>query len=115
VSKKGVKKGSQQALSYTAKQQSLRQAQDITLFQDGIQTAIDITMIVLNQEFGLGCERLKRFNEEFSLMFSDVMQKRREDKDDSDRWYSEQKFEEALKRACGPYYVEKKVRYAEDG
>lgn len=76
--------------------------------------ALDISSLVLNQDFGLGPERLKRFAEKFQGMFSEAMQRNREDKDDKDRWYSEQKFEEAMKRAWGPYYEPRNVRYAED-
>ena len=97
--KAGVKKGSEQAQTYADRVNAAKHATNLTIFYDGMQQTLDVTMLVLNQGFGFGCERLKKFNDAFSEMFAEAMKMSREDKDDKDQWYSIQKFEEALKQA----------------
>jgi len=110
--KNGVKKGSTQAKNFAARNKAITEATRMTLFYDGMQHALDITSIVLNEEFGLGQERLKKFGLAFEKKFAEIQERSRAD-DDKDRWYSEEQFENELRRAWGPYYTPRKERYNE--
>ena len=113
--KKGVKKGSYQAQTYSRRVNAAREATNLTIFQDGMQHAIDITSMVLHKTFGFGPERLKKFGDGFQDKFSEIQQYSREDRaDDKDQWYSEERFENELKEAWGPYYTPRAIRYDED-
>lgn len=109
----GVKKGSAQAKSYAAKAKAMTKATQETIFYDGMQYALDIASIVLNEEYGFGPERLKKFGTGFSAKFAEVQERSRAD-DDKDRWYSEEQFENELRKAWGEYYTPRKERYHED-
>ena len=109
----GVKKGSAQARSYAARNKAITEATRQTLFYDGMQYALDIASVVLNEEYGFGPDRLKRFGSGFSKKFAEVQDRSRAD-DDKDRWYSEEQFEAELRNAWGPYYTPRKERYKED-
>ena len=112
--KLGVKKGSAQAKAFAARSRAITQATRETLFYDGMQHALDIASIVLNEEYGFGPERLKKFGIGFGNKFSEVQARARAD-DDKDRWYSEEQFENELRKAWGEYYTPRKDRYHEDG
>lgn len=109
----GVKKGSVQANNYAARTKAITQATRETIFYDGMQYALDIASVVLNEEYGFGPDRLKRFGIGFSNKFAEVQERSRAD-DDKDRWYSEEQFENELRKAWGEYYTPRKERYHED-
>ena len=108
-----VKKGSAQAQSYVIRKQLIENARDTTIFQDGMQNALDIASLVLHETYGFGAERLKRFAEGYTKKFSEVQARTREDTD-KQKWYSDAQFETEMKIAWGPYYQPHEVRYAED-
>lgn len=113
--KNGVKKGSYQAQTYTNRVNAAREATNLTIFQDGMQHALDIASIVLNETFGFGPERLKKFGIGFQDKFAEIQEESREDKEnDKERWYSEEQFENALKKAWGQYYTPRAIRYNEE-
>lgn len=113
--KNGVKKGSYQAQTYADRVNAARAATNLTIFQDGMQHALDIASIVLHETFGFGPERLKKFGIGFQDKFEKVQKESRADKaDDEERWYSEERFENELKEAWGPYYTPRAIRYGED-
>lgn len=110
----GVKKGSDQANSYLDKSRRIVEAKRLVIFEDGMQYALDIASVVMNQEFGFGQDRLRRFSEAFDKLFQEIQAESRSDRDDKDRWYSEQKFEDAMMKAWGKFYEPRSVRYRED-
>lgn len=112
--KQGVKKGSHQAQAYAKRVAATTEATRMVVFQDGMQTALDIASLVLHDVYGFGPDRLKRFSEGFTEKFSHVQKNNREDKEDKDRWYSEEQFEREMREAWGPYYQNRQVRYCED-
>lgn len=113
--KQGVKKGSVQAKTYANRVSAAREATNMVIFQDGMQTALDITSLVLHDIYGFGPDRLKRFAEGFEKKFSLVQRNNREDNEDRDRWYSEEQFEREMREAWGQYYQPRQIRYCEDG
>ena len=113
--KNGVKKGSYQAQTYSNRVNAARAATNLTIFQDGMQHALDVASLILHDSFGFGPERLKKFAIGVQDRFSEIQKDSREDKaDDKERWYSEEKFEAELKAAWGPYYTPRAIRYDED-
>lgn len=112
--KNAVKKGSSQAQNYANRVAAATEATNMVIFQDGMQTALDIASLVLHDVYGFGPDRLKRFSEGFTEKFGDVQKRNREDKEDKARWYSEEQFEREMRDAWGPYYQTRKVRYCED-
>ena len=109
-----VKKGSEQAKTYLRQAAERVEDKKMTLYREAMQASADIASLVLNQEFGFGPERLKRFADGFIRMHHEVRVLDREDQDDKDAWYSVQMFEDAMKRAWGEYYQPREVRFSDD-
>ena len=75
------------------------------------QETLDAASLTLHEVFGFEPERLKRFGEAFAEKFHEIQDLNREDKDDPDRDYSRQKFEQAMYEAWGEYYEPHDKRY----
>lgn len=72
----------------------------------------DMALIALNEAFGFGEERLKRFADAYAETRRKWATVTLDDaKDDRDAEYSHVRYEELLKRICGKYYVPEGERY----
>ena len=77
-----------------------------------IQECQDMACIALNDAFGFGPDRLKKFCEAFMRTWTDYATLTVEDaRADSEVTYSVAKFEERLKQVCGEYYAPRDLRY----
>ena len=71
------------------------------------QEILDAVALTLNEEFGLGEERLKRFQVAFDKKYTEIRELQNKNDDD----YSVTIMERALKNACGKFYVPREERY----
>lgn len=77
-----------------------------------LQQAQDMAVIALNQAFGFGPERTKKFVEAFNGIFEMYADMAIEDaKGDADIEYTRVKLDEVLKEACGESFVPWEERY----
>lgn len=77
-----------------------------------LQQAQDMAVIALNQAFGFGPERVKKFVEAFNGIFEMYADMAIEDaKGDADIEYTRVKLDEVLKEACGDNFVPWDERY----
>ena len=77
-----------------------------------LQQAQDMAVIALNQAFGFGPERVKKFVEAFNGIFEMYADMAIEDaKDDADIEYTRVKLDEVLKEACGDNFTPWEERY----
>lgn len=77
-----------------------------------LQQAQDMAVIALNQAFGFGPERTKKFVEAFNGIFEMYADMAIEDaKGDADIEYTRVKLDEVLKEACGDNFVPWEERY----
>ena len=77
-----------------------------------IQECQDMACIALNEAFGFGPDRLKKFSEAFMRVWAEYATLTVEDAEtDKDVTYSVAKFEERLKQVCGEYYAPRDLRY----
>lgn len=106
---KGVKKGSAQALSYAEREKRRKELQTVKVIAITQQQIIDAVALTLNEEFGLGEERLKRFQVAFDKKYAEIRQLEKDDSADGE--YSRHLMETALKNACGKYYTPFEERY----
>jgi len=73
------------------------------------QEILDAVALTLNEEFGLGEERLKRFQVAFDKKYAEIRALEKDDTEDGE--YSRYKMEKALQAACGKYYTPYEQRY----
>ena len=72
----------------------------------------DIAMIALNDAFGFGEDRLKRFSDAYIKAWQDWAAAINADsKDDKTAEYSLTRFEDRLKKICGKHYTPKEERW----
>ena len=109
-SKKGVKKGSGSAKSFSQRQKDDKMLWTMKVLAYAQQEMIDTMQISLNRAFGFGEKRQKQFHDVFEEVYAEVQQLRNKDTD-KDGWYSEQKIEDALRASVGKYYVPREQRY----
>lgn len=105
--KRAVKKGSAQAQSYAKRQQEEKQRWTMRVIAYEEQYMLDAVALCLNECFGMGEERLKRFHDAFEKKYQEI----RELEQTEDNDYAKAKVEEALKRVWGKYYEPREVRY----
>lgn len=79
----------------------------VTAFTE--QQTLDAVCLALAEGFGFGPERLNRFRNAFDVKYAEI--RALEHADTRDGEYAIAKQEQALQRACGQYYVERKKRY----
>ena len=106
---KGIKKGSAQAASYAEREQRRKELQMVKVIMITQQQMIDAVVLTLNEEFGFGEERLKRFQEAFDKKYTEIRELEKDDTEDGE--YSRYKTEKALQAACGKYYTPYEERY----
>lgn len=106
---KGVKKGSAQAASYAEREQRRKELQTVKVIAITQQQILDAVALTLNEEFGLGEERLKRFQVAFDKKYAEIRSLEKDDTQDGE--YSRHKIEQALQQACGKYYAPYEERY----
>lgn len=77
-----------------------------------IRQSLDMACIALNDAFGFGADRLRRFADAYQRTWMDYAHMTVDDaSDDKNIVYSVAKFEEKLKSICGRYYVPREQRY----
>ena len=106
---KGIKKGSAQAASYAEREQRRKELQTVKVIAITQQQILDAVALTLNEEFGLGEERLKRFQVAFDKKYAEIREIEKDDTEDGE--YSRYKMEKALQQACGKYYAPYEERY----
>lgn len=106
---KGIKKGSAQALSFAEREKKRKELQTVKVIAFTQQQILDAVALTLNEGFGFGPDRLKRFQESFDKKYAEI--RRIENDDTEDGEYSRYKMEKALQNACGQYYTPFEERY----
>lgn len=105
--KQGMKKG--QGESYAQRLQREKELWTMKVIAITQQQILDAVCLALNEEFGLGEERLKRFQVAFDRKYSEIREIEKDDTEDGE--YSRYQMEKALQNACGKYYVPHDERY----
>jgi len=78
-----------------------------------LQQSLDMALITLNAEFGFGPERCAAFETAFRQTFIDYAQMCVEDgANDDEIWFTKEKVDRALRRACGEDILSFDERYA---
>lgn len=104
--KQKVKKGSAQAKSFAERKQDENLFRAVKIVAITQQEMLDAASLALNEAFGFGEERLKKFNQAFEAKYQEIRELEKCDND-----YAEAKVETALQNAWGKYYVPKEERY----
>ena len=73
------------------------------------QEMVDFAAIALNDAFGFGPERCKKFVDALNAAVNETADMM--DADTKDMEYTIAKFEDRLKQVVGPYYVDRSERY----
>lgn len=107
--KKGVKKGSAQANLYVKRQNLERELWTMKVLAYTQQETLDAAALALNEFFGFGPERLRRFHDAFSAKYDEIHKLQKGDLVDGE--YYKAKIEQALKQAWGPHYEPREYRY----
>lgn len=102
-------RNSKQTYSERLQQKKQGWTRNVYLFTQ--QETLDAASLALNEHFGFGPERLRRFAEAFIAKFTEIQKLNQEDRDDEDSVFSRQRFEDSMKAAWGPYYAPREVRY----
>lgn len=77
-----------------------------------VRQSMDMACIALNEAFGFGEDRLRKFADAYSVTWRDYAHLVVDDaQDDKDAEYSIEKIEQKLKEICGKYYVPREKRY----
>ena len=90
---KGIKKGSAQAASYAEQMQRRKEMQTVKVIAIAEQMILDAVALTLNEEFGLGEERLKRFQVAFDRKYGEIRKLEKDDTEDGE--YSRHQMEKA--------------------
>lgn len=99
-------KNAQQQIAYL--QNEVERMKGFTL-----QQSLDMALITLNTEFGFGPERCAAFETAFRKTFMDYARMCVEDGASDDKiWYTKEKVDRALRKACGEDILEFDERYA---
>lgn len=94
---------------YAKKLQQQKNEDSYTNYVMARQLMIDITLLVLNKEFGFGKDRLKRFCEAFAPLHDEFCKIWNSDSKDME--YTKRTLDEALEQICGEYFIPWEVRY----
>lgn len=103
--KQKVKKGSAQAKSYAERKEDDRTFWTLKVIAYTQQEVLDAVGLVLNDAFGFGEERLKRFCEAFAVKYDEIHSLGDDDE------YAIAIIEKAMKQAWGKYYQPREQRY----
>lgn len=106
--KKAVKKGSPQARSFAQKKEDERMLWTVKAVAWTQQEMLDAVSLVLNEAFGFGEERLKRFHDAFDVKYAEIREL--DNKNDDD--YFVAVIEKALAKAWGRNYQTRQERYS---
>lgn len=104
--KKGVKKGSAQAVSYGRREEARKEIWTVKVIEYTQQEILDAVALTLHEEFGIGPDRQVRFHDAFMAKYEEIQTLRKGDDE-----YAEAKIEQALKAAYGSNYQPREVRY----
>lgn len=107
--KKGIKKGSAQANQFAARKSLERELWTMKVLAYTQQETLDAAALALNEGFGFGPERLKRFHDSFMSKYKEIRKLEKDDLEDHDYYIA--KIEHALQQAWGEHYQPREVRY----
>lgn len=107
--KNGVKKGSAQAKSYAKQKADEKTVWTMKVLAYTQQEMLDAVALTLNEFYGFGPERLKKFHDNFEEKYAEIRKIEREDSEDNEYYIA--KMEQALQQAWGKYYDPREVRY----
>lgn len=107
--KKPVKKNRKSAASYAQELERRKELWTIKVLAYTQQEMLDAAALTLNEEFGFGEDRLKRFHEAFERKYAELRDLEHDDLTDYE--YATAVQEEALRRAWGKYYTPRDERY----
>ena len=111
-----MSKPSTYVLVQNAKREILRLQAEVERMKGfTLQQSLDMALITLNTEFGFGPERCAAFETAFRQTFMDYARMCVEDgASDDEIWYTKEKVDRALRRACGEEILSFDERYAPD-
>ena len=111
-----MSKPSTYVLLQNAKREILRLQAEVERMKGfTLQQSLDMALITLNTEFGFGPERCAAFETAFRQTFMDYARMCVEDgASDDEIWYTKEKVDRALRRACGEEILSFDERYAPD-
>lgn len=109
MAKKGIKKGSAQAQSYAKQKENEKTVWTMKVLAYTQQEMLDAVTLTLNEFYGFGAERLKKFHDNFEEKYAEIRKLEMEDSEDNE--YYTAKMEQALETAWGKYYQPREVRY----
>lgn len=109
MKKQGVKKGSAQAQSYAKQKENEKTVWTMKVLAYTQQEMLDAVALTLNEFYGFGPERLKKFHDQFEQKYDELRKLEREDSEDNEYYIAA--VERALEAACGKYYEPREVRY----
>ena len=107
--KKPVKKNRKSAASYAQELERRKELWTIKVLAYTQQEMLDAAALTLNEEFGFGEDRLKRFHEAFERKYAELRDLEHDDLPDYE--YATAVQEEALRRAWDKYYTPRDERY----
>lgn len=107
--KSGVKKGSAQAKSYAKQKEDEKTLWTMKVLAYTQQEMLDAVALTLNEFYGFGAERLKKFHDSFEAKYNEIRKLEHEDAADNEYYIA--KMEQALEQAWGKYYEPREVRY----
>lgn len=111
-----MSKPSTYVLLQNAKRELLRLQAEVERMKGfTLQQSLDMALITLNTEFGFGPERCAAFETAFRQTFMDYARMCVEDgASDDEIWYTKEKVDRALRKACGEDILSFDERYATD-
>lgn len=107
--KKAVKKSRSSGAAYAQELERRKEIWTLKVLAYTQQEMIDAAALTLNEEFGFGEDRLKRFHDAFERKYAELRDLEHDDLPDYE--YATAVQEEALRRAWGKYYTPRKERY----
>lgn len=96
-------------MSYAEREQRRKELQTLKTILITQQQILDAVCLTLNEEFGMGEERQRRFQVAFDRKYDEIRKIERDDTEDGE--YSRYKMEKALQAACGKHYTPYEERY----
>lgn len=107
--KKGVKKGSPQAKNFAKQKETDKVVWTMKVLAYAQQEMLDAMALTLNEFYGFGPERCKKFHDKFEEKYAEL--RKLENEDVADNEYYIATVEKALQVAYGKYYEPREVRY----
>lgn len=106
---KGVKKGGAVASLYAKRKSLEKEIWTMKVVAYTQQETLDAVSLALNEFFGFGAERLKKFHDAFMAKYEEIKALEHDDAPDHDYYVA--KIEQSLQQAWGSHYEPREVRY----